>query len=283
MEESSSLTRACSVCGLEKPFTQEFFAPKPLRSGNGVYFGTICRLCALEKRRRRRDGKRKRRLFEKVEGSKHCSKCAKHKPADTKHFVPAKKSATGLSSWCRECYQEHDRATYKRKRALLPEAQEGYKYCVVCRIEKSLSADNFSLSKDYSDGFKNTCKKCLASRATDRYRCNPEKFRQRAREYSKNNLDKRRATNSRRRAIKLNAAGSHTADDVKRKFESQRGLCYWCGKKLETSGKNKFQADHLIALSRGGTDGPENIVCACPTCNYSKHNKLPHEWTNRLL
>jgi 5-methylcytosine-specific restriction endonuclease McrA len=42
----------------------------------------------------------------------------------------------------------------------------------------------------------------------------------------------------------------------------------------------------VIPLDRGGSNGPENIVIACPECNHSKHNKLPHEWNGsggRLL
>jgi len=39
----------------------------------------------------------------KVSETKYCPKCKQEKPADTVNFYNDKKSATGLSSWCREC------------------------------------------------------------------------------------------------------------------------------------------------------------------------------------
>jgi 5-methylcytosine-specific restriction endonuclease McrA len=41
----------------------------------------------------------------------------------------------------------------------------------------------------------------------------------------------------------------------------------------------------VVPLSRGGSNGPENIVIACPTCNLAKKDKMPHEWPEggRLL
>jgi len=59
--------------------------------------------------------------------------------------------------------------------------------------------------------------------------------------------------------------------------------CYWCQTPLQTTGPNAFHTDHLIALAKGGTNGPENIVCACPSCNLHKSDKMPWEFTNRLI
>ncbi|TDE86011.1 HNH endonuclease [Deinococcus sp. S9] len=80
------------------------------------------------------------------------------------------------------------------------------------------------------------------------------------------------------RARKMAAPGRHTAEDVKRQLASQNGLCYWCQQPLET-----YQVDHLIPLARGGSNGPENIVCACQSCNSRKHAKMPWEFAGRLL
>lgn len=38
--------------------------------------------------------------------------------------------------------------------------------------------------------------------------------------------------------------------------------------------------DHIIPLSRGGTDTPENLQCTCNSCNWLKGNKMPHEFTS---
>jgi 5-methylcytosine-specific restriction endonuclease McrA len=40
-----------------------------------------------------------------------------------------------------------------------------------------------------------------------------------------------------------------------------------------------WQVDHVIPLSRGGSNWPTNLVCACGQCNSRKCDKLPWlEW-----
>jgi len=115
------------------------------------------------------------------------------------------------------------------------------------------------------------------------YAANKEKSAAYSRAYNKANLEKRRAARRRRRARELAAPGTHTAKDVQRQYELQRGRCHWC----DVSVGDDYHVDHIIALTLGGSDGPENIVIACPSCNMSKHNRLPTEWdgnkTGRLL
>lgn len=43
----------------------------------------------------------------------------------------------------------------------------------------------------------------------------------------------------------------------------------------------RFTADHVIPLSRGGSNDPENLVCCCLPCNSSKRDQLLSEWTGR--
>jgi hypothetical protein len=52
-------------------------------------------------------------------------------------------------------------------------------------------------------------------------------------------------------------------------YEVQNGECYYCHAPLQ----NKYHVDHRIPVSRGGGDGPENLACACPTCNMRKGAK----------
>ena len=40
-------------------------------------------------------------------------------------------------------------------------------------------------------------------------------------------------------------------------------------------------ADHVVPLSRGGTNDPANLTCACLPCNSSKRHLLLSEWTGR--
>jgi hypothetical protein len=56
-------------------------------------------------------------------------------------------------------------------------------------------------------------------------------------------------------------------------FERDDYTCVFCG----TRG-GKLHCDHLIPLSRGGSNDPENLATACDVCNLSKHAKTPEEW-----
>jgi hypothetical protein len=49
-------------------------------------------------------------------------------------------------------------------------------------------------------------------------------------------------------------------------------MCAYCG---ETS---DLTLDHIIPLSKGGPDLPENIVQACKKCNCSKQGQDVFEW-----
>ena len=50
-------------------------------------------------------------------------------------------------------------------------------------------------------------------------------------------------------------------------------ICAYCG---GTSGP--FDCDHVVPLSRGGTNDPNNLVIACRPCNNSKRDLLLSEW-----
>lgn len=52
-------------------------------------------------------------------------------------------------------------------------------------------------------------------------------------------------------------------------------VCTYCGVKLSTY---TATLDHVIPLSRGGSDDPINLVWCCKKCNHSKGNRLPYEW-----
>jgi 5-methylcytosine-specific restriction endonuclease McrA len=43
--------------------------------------------------------------------------------------------------------------------------------------------------------------------------------------------------------------------------------------------------DHVLPLSRGGSNGPENLQLLCPKCNLVKGSRHPDDWAreNGLL
>lgn len=89
----------------------------------------------------------------------------------------------------------------------------------------------------------------------------------------------------RRRAQKVAAGGSYTAQQIQEQLKRQRYQCYYaaCGfaKFEKKNGQYVYHIEHTIPLSRTEA-GPRNeishIVLACPSCNLQKGAKLPHEW-----
>jgi hypothetical protein len=44
---------------------------------------------------------------------------------------------------------------------------------------------------------------------------------------------------------------------------------------------DRLECDHVVPVSRGGSDEPDNLVAACKPCNASKKDKLISEWGGR--
>lgn len=54
-------------------------------------------------------------------------------------------------------------------------------------------------------------------------------------------------------------------------YERDQGKCYMCGKELTFK---SFELDHLLPVSRNGSNGKENLAVSCQSCNRSRGTKL---------
>jgi 5-methylcytosine-specific restriction endonuclease McrA len=70
-----------------------------------------------------------------------------------------------------------------------------------------------------------------------------------------------------RRAQKLNAGGEFTREDIAALRVWQMDACAICGSGL----RGKGHVDHIVALSRGGSNEPRNLQLLCQSCNCRKH------------
>lgn len=54
--------------------------------------------------------------------------------------------------------------------------------------------------------------------------------------------------------------------------------CQYCGRRAnELKPRESLTRDHLIPMSRGGTNEWSNVVTACSSCNTRKANRMPQE------
>jgi hypothetical protein len=93
-------------------------------------------------------------------------------------------------------------------------------------------------------------------------------------EWLRNHPAAAKAIRARNVAKRHAAPGSHTAAEVRAQYEIQGGRCFYCLASLAAG----YHEEHMTPLTRGGSNGIENIVCACAHCNFSKWSKTAAEF-----
>lgn len=165
------------------------------------------------------------------------------------------------------------------------------KTCPKCKADKPNTEFNKHASR--KGGLQYICKACKVvqnaayraakpDKAAAYKNANREKAAAYSAEYRAANPEKIAAHSRNRRARNRNAEGKHTATDIRAIFDAQRGLCASCLCKLFKSGKQKFHVDHMVPLSKGGSNDKYNLQCLCPTCNMSKRAKDPIDWAQKM-
>jgi hypothetical protein len=77
------------------------------------------------------------------------------------------------------------------------------------------------------------------------------------------------------------AIATHTDKEWRAKCIAADHLCHYCKRPTASTGLVK---DHHVPVSRGGSDGIDNLVPACWDCNAQKNNTPPDEfieWAER--
>lgn len=114
-------------------------------------------------------------------------------------------------------------------------------------------------------------------RSRTRYKNNPDKFKEYSKQRRALNPDLYRALGANRRALERNAKGKHTGADVLEILEDQGGRCAYCRKKLK-----RYHVDHIIPLTKGGTNDRRNLQILCQPCNQAKYNHDPVDFARKL-
>tara|TARA_S200002703_G_scaffold39288_1_gene34432 strand:+ start:590 stop:1285 length:696 start_codon:yes stop_codon:yes gene_type:complete len=222
--------------------------------------------------------------------TKTCTKCGIDKPLNDYHN--RKDSKDGKKGQCKECSRNASRAWIKenkerhRKNALTwtkanPERKRinDHKY----------RQKNREQLRDTSNAWHQANKeRSLASNRAwheanrERTRVNNRAWREANRERSRANARAWYKENKERSLANVRARRARKAHAVPQRWKRSPcpdHLCYWCGTTLtpETT-----HIDHIMPISLGGQDTPNNTANTCAKCNLTKHNTHPLVWLARI-
>jgi 5-methylcytosine-specific restriction endonuclease McrA len=116
---------------------------------------------------------------------------------------------------------------------------------------------------------------------------NPDKYNASRDRWGKNNPEKIRTVSRnnqhRRRCLKRGNGGSYTQDQIDSLLQKQNGRC--ANSACRKAFRKKYEIDHILPLSKGGSNDITNIQLLCRPCNRRKSAKAPLKWAreNGLL
>lgn len=184
---------------------------------------------------------------------KRCIKCEKDLPLKEFYKSSIKGREHLYRPRCKGCYRQQDTEWRNANRELIRKRSKQY-------------------SKTYKEKHPDA-----SSQINRRYReTHLEERRKYGRDYWKAHPEKSRQLCSRRRARLVKASGHHSLDQWMARVEFFGWRCVYCCELLTSETLSK---DHMIPLSRGGSDWASNLAPACGSCNSRKYNRTFLEYT----
>lgn len=270
--------KRCSKCGETKPV--DMFA------GNGIEkdgLHKVCRACLgashderlkkarlrhnpnlnpnAELHRKARQINKSIRLHQSMLKIKPCRKCGEVKSIEMFSLNIRRKD--GHHIYCKACEAEVitrvSKGVSKAIERVLRKQKTGYfetRECCKCGETKRINM--FSQSKRQEDN-SYYCKTCFTVHGRPK-----RAF-----------ISGKQTPHQRRRTWIIANGGSHTKAEIKALCEAQNYQCAYCKRLV------KLTEDHIIHVTKGGTDYISNICMACRRCNTQKNARTPEQWVKR--
>lgn len=228
-------TKVCSQCGMEKPVT-EF--SRDNRAKDRIKYKAACRACIRAKSRRRD-------LEHRVEENARKRKWHEEHPDYIKQWYAEH----------REYMREHDREYHALHRE--ERNAQSHAYYLANRTGRLAKQRQYYLEhKEERDTY-----------AARRRQEHKEEIRATIDAWRRRNPEMVKTQSNRRRARKAQAEGSYTAEDWLAILDKYGHKCLKCGT------TENITVDHIIPLSKGGTNYPDNLQPLCAHCNSSKKTR----------
>lgn len=197
---------------------------------------------------------------------KFCAKCKCELPATTEFFFRDNSRPDGLYHSCKDCESARKSEWYRNNTEEAKKKRQKWR------------GNNKDKISDYGRKWNKDNNEKQRKNTQRWYHKNKKRRRELDRQWKERNPERaalisRTGSHNRRAKLRL-AEGTHTAEDILLQYEQQEGRCYYCENELD----GVYHVDHVIPLSKDGSNDPTNLVCACPACNLSKNDRTPEEW-----
>ena len=160
-----------------------------------------------------------------------------------------------------------------------------FKICNKCNEEKPNTNEYFAFSNKPKGLLKSSCKMCdkeyykknrdkIINQYKEYYRNNKEAVSMYKKEYYKDNKDKMVFYANKRRCIEIGNGGNYTKEQWKETLEYFDYKCAYTGECI----KDNLNIEHIIPVSKGGTNYIWNLVPSTPQANISKKDRDIEEW-----
>ena len=203
--------------------------------------------------------------------TKICTKC--HIEKELAEFHKKANSLYGVRAVCRICYNQY-RNQYNHDNQVSKKHYERHKQYYQDKRDANRESAN-AYFKEYYQTHKEEHKLAMQQWRLK----NKEHEKEMQKLYNKTDKGKavRKTIDSNRRIAKK--SGSFIPDDILNLYRLQSGKCVYCKYCIEN---NNYHVDHIMPLSKGGTNELKNIQLLCPQCNLSKNDKLPEDFAQKF-
>lgn len=279
--ESIAHLKRCPKCGVEKSLDC-FYRDKHRKDGHNPY----CKPCARSAQVASiaKYSEESQRACAALSPLKRCGKCGIELTHD--HFWRDKSKKDGMTRLCKQCtldaatasrhrcadrvkstrraYREKNREKLNRQAC----EQRGRRASAINARKRELYHANLDEERERQRRYYREHASEKRARRRAYAAANKEREAAKAAQWRKENRDKVNIIKNRRRAVELGAEGRYTAKEW-------RELCARFGNKCLKCGRDDvpMTPDHVLPLSRGGSNSIDNIQPLCFRCNSQKHAK----------